>query len=449
MAIMESLGKYVVETSFDDLRKDVMQHIKYCILDWLGVAFAGSLEPSSKIIVQFIKEVGGKKESTIIEEGFQTSCINAAFANGIIGHSAELDDIYEEAIIHPGAPVIPAALAVAEREKSNGKDLITAIALGYETEIRIGRAIMPSHYDYWHPTGTCGTFGATAAVGSLIKLDEYRMTNALSIASTEAAGLIESFGTMCKPFNAGRAARDGIVAAYLAQKGFTGSNKMLVSEKGYVNATSRHPNLDRLTENLGESYELMRTVFKRHACCGHIHGAIDAVLDIMEKKSLEFNDINEIKVGTYPIAAELVGKNYDPRTIAEAKFSLPFCVAAAVIYGKVSLTEFSSVKLNTPEVHEIMKRVKVFIEPKYVNAQLGSAKVIIRTMEGEKLTKSVDTPKGHPNNPLTKTELEKKFVSLSSLLMRDERIEELLKMIKTLEKMESLQTFSAVLLDKN
>jgi 2-methylcitrate dehydratase PrpD len=446
MALMGSLGKFVVETSFNDLQKEIIEHIKYCILDWLGVAFAGSSEPSSKIIVQYIKELGGKKESTIIEEDFKTSSINAALANGIIGHSAELDDIYEEAIIHPGAPVIPAALAVAEREKSSGKDLITGVALGYETEIRIGRAIMPSHYDYWHPTGTCGTFGATAAVGSLIKLDESRMSHALSIASTEAAGLIESFGTMCKPFNAGRAARDGVVAAYLAQKGFTGSKKMLEAKNGYLNATSSRNNLDKITENLGESYELLRTVFKRHACCGHIHGAID---DIMGKKRLGIKDINEIQVGTYPIAAELVGKNYEPKTPAEAKFSLPYCVAAAIIHGKVSLREFSNVNLISPEIHEIIRRVKVYNEPKYVNAQLGSAKVVIRTMKGEKLTKSVDVPKGHPNNPLTKHELEDKFTSLSSLLMGQERIDELLKMIKTLEKIENIQNFNTFLMNKN
>jgi 2-methylcitrate dehydratase PrpD len=449
MALMGLLGKFIVETSFNDLRKEIIEHIKYCILDWLGAAFAGSSEPSSKIIIQYIKELGGIKEATIIKEGFKTSSINAAFANGIIGHSAELDDIYEEAIIHPGAPVIPAALAVAESEESSGKDLITAVALGYETEIRIGRAIMPSHYDYWHPTGTCGTFGSTAAVGSLLKLDEYRMIHALSIASTEAAGLIESFGTMCKPFNAGRAARDGVVAAYLAQKGFTGSNKMLEAKKGYLNATSRYHNLDRLTENLGESYELLRTVFKRHACCGHIHGAIDAVLDIMEKKSLDIKYINEIQVGTYPIASELVGKNYEPKTPAEAKFSLPYCIAAAVIHGKVSLREFSNVGLVTPKIYEIMRKVRVYNEPKYVNAQLGSAKVTIRTTNGEEITKSVDVPKGHPNNPLTKPELEDKFSNLSSLFVTQERIKELLQMIKTLEKIENIQDFSAVLMKKN
>lgn len=445
MSVTRKLAKYVVETTYDDLAKNVVEHIKHCILDWIGVAFAGSTDPASRTIVQLISETGGNEESTVIGESFKTTCINAALANGVTGHAVELDDIHQESVIHPAAPVVPAALAVAERIEANGRDLITAVIMGYETEIRIGLAVMPTHYEHWHPTGTCGTFGATAAAGKLLKLDEGCMTNALAIAGNDASGLIESFGTMCKPFNAGRAARDGVTAALLAERGFTGSFSILESKKGYMHATSRRPNLNRLVEGLGEDYETTNTIFKRHACCGHIHGAIDAVLDLITENSIEHQDIAEITVGIYPIAVDVVGRNYQPKTSAEAKFSLPYCVAAAATHGTVGLDAFTTEQLVNPQLRELMRRVKVHVDPEYSDARLGCAKVTIHTKRGGELTKRVDAPKGYPENPLTASDLEGKFRTLSTLKLTAERVEELLKTINALEKMENVRNLTVLL----
>ena len=278
MGITKDLANFIVETSYNDLPKEVREHAKVCILDWLGAALAGSLEPPAKIITSIIREIGGKKESTVIGTNVKTSCVNAALTNGIFGHAVELDDIHEESIIHPAATVLPAALAAAEHTKASGQDFITSIILGYEVALRTGKAMNPSHYQFWHTTGTCGTFGAVAASGKILDLNSEEMVYGFGIAGTQAAGLIEVFGTMSKPLNAGKAASNGVLAALLAKEGFTSTKTIFEAEKGYCNATAREFNLNAITENLGKKFEIVNNIFKIHASCGHTHGAIDAVL---------------------------------------------------------------------------------------------------------------------------------------------------------------------------
>ena len=445
MSTTQRLARFIVETKYPDLPEAVIDHIKHCILDWLGVAFAGTAELASQTIVQIVKGLDGSGESTVIGTPFRNNCVNAALANGVTGHSTELDDIHEASVIHPGAPVIPAALAVAERIEASGKELIAAVVVGYETEIRIAMTIMPSHYDYWHPTGTCGTFGAAAAAGNLLGLDEESMLYALGIAGTEASGLVESFGTMGKPFNAGRAARDGVTAALLAERGFTGSVSILDANKGYAKATSAQPDLDEIVDALGHRYETTMTIFKRHACCGHTHGAIDAVIDIMSEYSLDPEDVAGITVGTYPIAVDVVGREYSPETSAEAKFSLPYCVAAAATHGSANLDAFTLEEIGNPAVRELMARVKVRVDDKFTEARLGCAEVTIHTKTSGDLTRRVDVPKGYPKNPLTLAELKGKFRELSRTVLPAGRIEELGLTLDGLENVSNVHELTALI----
>ena len=445
MGVTRDLANFVLDTNFDDLEEEVIEHAKVCILDWLGAALAGSLEPPAKIITSIIREMGERKESTIIGTRIGTSCTNAALANGIMGHTIELDDIHEESIIHPAAPVVPAALAVAEHNGASGKDLITSIVLGYEVEIRIGMAVMPSHYQYWHMTGTCGTFGAAVAAGKILGLNREEMVHALGIAGTQASGLIEVFGTMSKPLNAGRAALSGVMAALLAQRGFTSSSTILEAKKGYCQATSRKYDLSKISENLGARFEIMNNIFKRHASCGHTHGAIDALLDLARKYDTKPDDVEEILVGTYPIAVEIVGKNPEPKTGSEGKFSLLYCLAAALICGKLGLAEFSKERLMDPKILELSKKVRVEVDKEFVGAQLGCARVTLRTVDGRSLSCRVDVPKGYPKNPLTKAELEEKFRSLASIVLSSEQVEKIIITLKKLNELDNVRFLTALL----
>jgi 2-methylcitrate dehydratase PrpD len=445
MSVTRTLADFVVNTRYENLPKEVIEHAKVCILDWLGAALAGSLENPARIITSIIEKIGGKEQSTIIGTHVKTSCINAALANGIFGHAVELDDIHEEAIIHPAAPVLPAALAVAEYTNASGQDFITSIVIGYEVEIRIGMAINPSHYQFWHTTGTCGTFGATAATGKILGLKSEEMVHALGIAGTQAAGLIEVFGTMSKPLNPGRAAADGVWAALLAQKGFTSSRTILEAEKGYCRATAKECDLNKIIEDLGKKFEIVNNIFKIHASCGHTHGAIDAILLLSEKYSIKPEDVDRIVVGTYPIAVDVVGKNYEPKTASEAKFSLPYCLAAALIYGKVGLTEFSEEKLSDPKIRKLLKKVIVMVDPECINARLGCAKVTLYTIDGKAFSCRVDSPKGYPKNPLTKAELERKFMDLASLVLPEERVRRIVEIVSGLEKLERITLLTDLL----
>ncbi len=447
MSVTRDLADFVVNTSYEDLPGEVIERAKLCILDWLGCALAGSLEPPAKIITSIIEKTGGREESTVIGTRVKTSSMNAALANGIFGHAVELDDIHETAIIHPAAPVLPAALAVAEHVNAGGQDFITSVVLGYEVGIRVGMAINPSHYQFWHTTGTAGTFGAAAAAGKILGLNIEEMVYALGIAGTQAAGLIEVFGTMSKPFNAGKAAENGVWAALLAKEGFTSSRSILEAEKGYCRAAARECDLNRITENLGREFEIMNNIFKIHASCGHTHGAIDAVIQLSKEQGIKPEDVDRIVVRTYPIAVDVVGKNYEPKTAPEAKFSLPYCLAVALIYGKVGLTEFSEEKLRDLKIRKLSKRVTVMVDPEYTSARLGPAKVTLYTIDGKEFTCRVDIPKGYPKNPVTREELEGKFVDLASLVLPSERVKEIARTVNSLEKLDRI-TFLADLLRK-
>jgi 2-methylcitrate dehydratase PrpD len=431
-----ALAKFVVKTNFTDIPGNVRQHAKYCILDWLGSSLAGSVEPPARIICSVLKELGGKGESTIIGAHSKTTCLNAALANGISGHTVELDDVNELSLIHPGAPVVPAALAVAERSGCGGRAMITAVVLGYEAEVRLGITMNPSHYEYWHTTGTCGTFGATVTAGKLLGLDEGEMIQALGIAGTQAAGLIEAFGTMSKPLNPGKAAQSGVLAALLAQKGFTSSKHMLDSKIGYCYAASSEPKLNEITEQLGTRFAILRTCFKCHASCGHTHGAIDAVQSIVSKHDIKPDMVEEVVVETYPIAVKVVGNEPEPATSSEAKFSLHYCLAAALVFGRVGLDEFSEKRLNDSQLRELSKKIVVKVDHEFANAVLGSARVTIRIRDGRQMSFKVNVPKGYPDNPLTASELKQKFRRLACVALTKSQAEKIILRVENLDKIQ-------------
>lgn len=442
--ITERLATFATETRFDDLPTEVKKQAVTSFLDWLGVALAGSLEHPTRIISS-LASTASQAEATIIGSGSKTSAISAALINGVAGHSIELDDIHEEAVIHPAAAVIPAALSIAERQGANGKQLLTAIVVGYEVAIRVGKAVMPTHYRFWHTTGTCGTFGATAAAGNLLGLDKLAMRHALGIAGTQASGLVETFGTMCKPLNAGKASMNGVLSALLAQKGFTGPTQILESEKGFCKATSESVDLNKIVDGLCEQFEIVNRVTKRHASCGHTHGAIDAALQILNTYKIKTHLIDKVLVETYPIAVDIVGRNYAPMTASEAKFSLPYCVAIALVEGRVGLSEFSDEKLHDSAIKDLMNKVSVVATDELKDKTLGAAKLTIFTKDGEKLEANVLTPKGYPNNPLSEEEIKEKFTVLAGRVLPTDRVYGILEEALRIENSNDIREFTQLL----
>src|SRR5688572_11044469 len=244
-------------TRYQDLPAHVIADTQRAVLDWLGAALAGSLEPPAVKARAITTSLGRADDATVFPTA-RSSAAGAAFANGVASHILELDDIHKTSTIHAGAPVIPAALAVAEREHATGEALLLAVALGYDAALRIGEAVNPSHYRFWHPTGTVATFGAAAAAASILRLDATQMMDALGSAGTQAAGLWEfnADGAMSKHLHPGKAAMNGIIAADLARAGFTGASRILEGDRGFFRAMSEGFNATRITDGLGERWKI-------------------------------------------------------------------------------------------------------------------------------------------------------------------------------------------------
>ncbi len=390
---------------------------KLAVLDWLGSTAAGGRQEPFKKALVVIRAQGGSPQATLLPTWEKTSCLNASLGNGLASHIVELDDVHRAAIIHAGAAVIPAALSVAEMAGSSGKQLIEAIISGYEVAIRVGEAITPSHYYYWHTTGTCGTFGAAAAAGKLLGLSVDQLVWALGSAGTQAAGLWEFLadGAMSKHLHPGKAAQNGVLAALLAGEGFTGTERILEGDKGFCRATAANFDLTRITANLGQPpYKVEENSFKIHSSCRHTHPAVDLILNLALTNGIDISDVAGISIHTYSTALNITA-DYQPSTIYAAKFSLPFCAALALKKGSCGLEDFTLEALEDGEIRGLMPRVSLFRDDRLeaMHPARWPAVVEITTRSGGTYCGSIDFPRGDPENPAAYGELTAKFHALA------------------------------------
>ena len=422
MSVSRELAQALSETTYEDLPAQVVVDAHRSILDWLGSALAGSLEPPARMAQRVVARLGDASESTVFAAG-RSSAAGAALANGVASHILELDDIHKGSTVHAAAPVIPAALAVAEREHATGRDFVLAVTLGYEAALRVGEAVNPSHYRFWHPTGTAATFGAAVAAGSLLRLNANQMLDALGSAGTQAAGLWEfnADGTMSKHLHPGKAAFNGVLAADLAHEGFTGASKILEGKRGFFRAMSESYDETKVTAGLGERWKISENCYKVWACCGHTHSAIDVARLMQTRKWAarpNVDDIASILIETYGPGYEIV-KEPNPRTTYEAKFSIAYCVAATLLYGGAPLGAFSADHFGErgviePGIASLLRKTTVTVAPdltaKYPNA--WPARVHVRLADGSDLRGEADYPVGNPENPVPTSQLEEKFSGL-------------------------------------
>lgn len=441
------LARFICRARYDRLEKKVTKQAKKCFLDFVGVSLLGSDTDVGRVLVSLISKIGGIKESTLIGERGKVPCINAAFVNGAMAHIDELDDGHRFAMGHPGAPVIPAALSVGEKIGASGKELITAITVGYEVFSRIACSINPSHLNRgFHTTGTCGTFGAAAAAGKILGLNVNELASGLGIAGIQAAGLMEVMrgNSVVKPLQPGRAAQSGVMAALLSQSGITAPDTIL---EGFCRATSDNYDLQMVTKNLGKDYEIMRVYFKLHASCRHIHPSIDAALELMSRHNIVPEEIDEVRIQTYSTAYNLCGKEYEPQTVSTAKFSLPYCISVAIIEGSVNPGTFTVNKIRDQRILNLAKKVKVEIDPKIdksVPNERG-ARVEIWKSSGVKYECFVKNPRGEPEVPASSEDLKDKFRVLSTKVISTQRAEEAMILVDKLETLENVKEIMGLL----
>lgn len=442
--------------SHKELPPQVIDRVKYLALDFLGVAARGSRAESSQAVRSFIRDIGAATSGgVIIGTSLRALYQYAALANGAAAHSLELDDVSNESSSHPGVAIFPAALAASELAGGDGRKFMEAVVLGYEVMIRLGKALNPvSHYARgFHPTGTCGAFGATTVAAKILNLDSEQMLNALGIAGSQAAGSMEflASGAQTKRLHPGWAAHNGIVAALLAREGLTGPATIVEGRFGFLHGYSDSPDPSRFLAGLGESFEVMRVSLKPHACCRYQQGPIDGILKIMKENKLRAPDVKQVKLGIleagFPIILEPQELKYNPQTVVDAQFSMPFGAALALLYGKAGLDEYTEANLKSPRLRELMSRVLCVADPELdkVYPKQWPASVEIITKDERKLSTKINYPKGDPENPLSWEELIQKFNHLSAPVFSEDRRAEIISRVRSLETEPSISSLSSLL----
>jgi 2-methylcitrate dehydratase PrpD len=352
--------------NFRDLPGEVVERTKYLLLDYLGVAIAGSLTESSQPIYQMLARTASPGPCTVIGTASQTSPECAALANGTAAHSVELDDTHQAGSIHPGAVMFSTAIALSEiQPDKESAQFVTAVVAGYEVATRLAMALQPKfHYELgFHPTSTCGVFGATVTAAKLLRLSEEQMLAAVGIAGSMAAGSLEFLadGTWTKRLHPGLAAQNGILAAKLAAEGFQGPATILEGRDGFLWGYSRKSKPDLVTQDLGKDFEILRTSIKPHACCRYMQAPIDGLIELATEHDLYPEQVARVEVSVleagWPLVCEPQKRKYSPANIVDAQFSMPYGPAVALTDRAAGLDQFTGESFHSPQIKSLMGKV--------------------------------------------------------------------------------------------
>jgi 2-methylcitrate dehydratase PrpD len=439
----KELAGYIVDTEFKSVPKRVLDLVKSHVMDTVGIAIAApEIEETLKATVNFVREMGGKKESTVIRYGDQIPCLNAVFANSMMAHSIGFDDTHIESSAHCEGVVVPAAISVSEREGANGKELITAVVVGYDVMARVGMALNPDvlYSRGYHPSSVCATFGCATVAGKLLGLNVDQMVNALGLAAVQSGGLV--FGLKEAPsswfLQYARGAQSGVLSALLAKIGFTGPADSL---KEFLRVYSSEPNLQKLTEGLGKRFEIERSCIKPYACCQFLVSGVDVLLCALDEKKIDSEEIGSINLKLPSAGVHLVDNPEAPRSALQARLSAQYVLAFAAKMGKEILDPKQLLIYGREDkgVLEFSKRVKVTSDSELNKNYPGCFPAIVEvTMKGkERYSNRVDFPRGSPENPITRKEIENKFRILASSL-GDAKIKKVIETINTLEKVDNV-----------
>jgi 2-methylcitrate dehydratase PrpD len=449
--LTQEVSAFIVRRTFHDLPGESTRIAKRCLIDGLGVALAGSTDRSSVLLRGYLEGLGGKPEASLLGSSLKLPAPSAALANGTSGHAHDFDDTQlshspdriSGLLTHPTTPVLAACLSVGEARGISGKEFLTAFLLGFEVECKIAEAINPIHYKKgYHTTGTIGAFGAAVAAGKVLGLSETEMRYALGIVASMSAGIRANFGTMTKPLHAGRAAENGVVAAQLAGLGFTSDPNILENPWGYFKILGDGFDLDKISKKLGNPYTIIDpgVSIKPYPSGVLSHPSMNAMLDLVNKYDLTVEDVTEIHLHAgsnilNPLRYAL------PQTGLEAKFSLPFCLTSILLRRRAGLKEFTDQFVRSPEVQQMMKRVKTILDPE-IEAK-GYAKILSRvevTLKDGRLLKKDSGPyKGGPDHPLSEGELDEKFRACAGHVLREEKMSKILALLKQVEDLQDIR----------
>ena len=413
-----TLAAFAANLRFENIPQPVVQRAEELFLDWLGSALAGYGARPVEAVEAFAEAMGPAAGlSEVLISRRRTSPLFAAMVNAAASHYAEQDDVHNGSVFHPGTVVFPPVLAIAQTLGSSGRDLLTAAVAGYEVGIRVGEFLGRSHYKVFHTTGTAGTIAAAAASGSLLGLATEQMQHALGSAGTQAAGLWEFLRDAAdsKQLHAAKAALDGLLAAYLAQHGFTGAKRIFDGPQGMAAGMLGEGDCAKLTDRLGERWTVLETSFKYHACCRHTHPAADALLRLLSEHQIKPDSIVRLTAHVHQGAIDVLGPVVVPTTVHQAKFSMGTVLGLIAIYGSAGLKDFEEHYADAP-VAAFREKVVMVLDPEVDGAypERWIGKVEIETNGGRKFCARVDEPLGDPGNTLSRSELEDKALRLAA-----------------------------------
>jgi 2-methylcitrate dehydratase PrpD len=455
----EYVARFILETRFSDIPAPVLELARKSILDGLGLALAGSIAETGPIVRRYLESTGliAAKGATVIGSSLKAAPRFAAFANGIGIHADDYDDTQLAVakdrvyglLTHPTAPALPAALAVAEARAMSGRDLLLAYNLGVEVETKICEAIAPRHYEEgFHSTGTVGVFGGAAAAAKLMRLDRERVLRTLGIAASEGAGLRENFGTMTKPFHAGRAAESGVAAAEFASLGWTANEHILEAPRGFFHAAGGGWDPAALMGKLGNPWTFASPgISIKPSPSGSLtHPGIGEMLRLVRENRITADQVASVDVGTNKNMPNAL-IYHQPKTSLEAKFSMEFCMAAALLYGKVGLAEFHDDVVNRPAVQELIRRVHFGVSPVAEAAGYDKMTTIIdiHMKDGRTISGRADFAKGSPANPLSLDEVAAKFSDCAAAARWPEsKAKAMIAMVKRVEDLKDVRELTAL-----
>jgi len=405
-----ALARFVVESRREAIPAPVIHEAKRALLNWAGCALGGCRDETVDTALAALAEFSGPAQATLLGRGERMDILSVAAINALSSNILDFDDTHLRTVIHPTVPVAAALLALAERSRATGAQFLHAFILGVEVECRVGNAVSPEHYNAgWHVTSTCGVFGAAAACGKLLGLDARQMAWALGIAANVASGLTGAHGSMTKSWNMANAARNGLLAALMAQKGYTSTEHGLEGERGFTRVLAQRRDLDELVRGLGDTWELSQNTYKPYPCGIVAHPVIDGCLALRDEPGVRPDSIERIELHVHPLVRMLMG-NPTPRTGLQAKLSVQHCAAAAFIHGQVGVREFTDVCVSDPAVLALRARVTLVEDAAMPKESAG---ITLRLAGGVVLERRIAQATGSLEKPLSDAALEKKFCALA------------------------------------
>jgi 2-methylcitrate dehydratase PrpD len=427
---------FIASFTYADLPESVVHESRRGVLDWIGCALAGSRHPKLRTLLSSIKALGSAERARVIAHELRLGHLEAAIVNGQMGHILDYDDTHMDGVVlHTSSPVLAALFSVAESGRFSGRDLISSYVAGFETGVRVGKA-SPGHHDSgWHLTGTLGSVAAGLAVGRLLGLDAMQMTYALGIAATQAAGMQQNRGTMCKSFHAGKAAANGVLSGLLAREGFDSSEEVIEGRRGFSRTYSAGSKPEALLEGLGTDWQIVRNGYKPYACGVVVHPLIDGMMALRRRGGIDSSRIERVEIIVNPAAVRITGVE-EPQTGLQSKFSVYHSAAVSFLDGNAGIAQYSDERALAEDVVALRRKVHVVVDERL---RRDEAHVCIVDADGVRHETHVDHATGTVDNPMSDTALEEKFMANAELPVGEGRARDIAKAVWSLDTLDDVR----------